>query len=707
MEYSPSESENNETQESEAGVGYPATPEREVIDEMHGEQIRDPYRWLEDETKPEVYAWAEAQNEFRKNYLESIDTETVYQEILREQDVFIRSSPFRRGERYFWWERQPGQQHHVLFSAVNPDTEEDKKMVFDVNELSEDGSIADSFFRISRHGSYGVYGLMEGGDERDRVFIKNLRSGQESEFYYGRTFTMNWRDDESGFYYSRSNYEDYGGDPSDETHYQQVYFHKIGDNREDDRLIFNAVDYLPKDASVAAHESEDGHFVAINASLGSGGNEQHVYLYDVDNEEIKELVPEIESHARVQLLGGYVYLYTDHEAHNHRILRTTPENAEAPVDDWEEFLGEDPQRQLYGWAPTKKEILAIYTYNAVDQVDRYSQQDGSYIDSLDIPELASVGGLRTNRDDGDFYYTVNTFFSPSTHYYFNPETGASELFYEDPRSLDREKYTAQQRWYTSKDGEKIPMFFIAPRNYSESVNNPVLLTGYGGFNLQTQPGFVGSLKPWLQRGGTIARTNLRGGGEFGEAWHEAGMGENKQNTFNDFIAAAEHLVEENITRPEKIAIKGGSNGGLLVGASITQRPDLFKAAVCAVPLLDMYRYHKFLMARRWTHEYGHPENKQEFEWLKRYSPYHHVDSQQKYPDTLFTAGMNDTRVHPLHAWKMAAKLQNGHPDNIALLRTEMAAGHGPGKGFYDALHDFAEELAFIMHRLGIDIKADV
>ncbi len=707
MENSSSRSKSKEAYETEMRMRYPETPDREVIDVLHGERVSDPYRWLEDENDPEVHTWVEAQNETTKHYFESINVEPVYQELLREHDIFNKSTPSRHGDQYFWWERQPGQQHHVLFSATNPYNEESKQVVFNVNELSEDGSIADSFFDISYEGNYAVYGLMEQGDECDRVFIKDLDTGEDEEFYYGRIFIPSWRDDESGFYYTCSNYEAYGGDSSDETHYQQVYFHKLGDSRSEDQLIFNAVDYLPKEAFVSAHDSEDGRYVAVNASIGSGGNKQHVYLFDTQNEQIKEIASGVEARSRIRLLDGYAYLTTDYQANNRRVLRMPTEDVDTPIDEWEEFIPQDPERQLHGWAPTKHEILALYTHNAADQVDRLDRQSGSYIAPLDIPELASVGDLDTNRRDEGFYYSVNTFFSPGTQYYFNPETKNSELFYEDPRSLDPEKYIAQQRWYTSKDGERVPMFFVAPKHYVETEENPVLLTGYGGFNSSEEPHFMGAFKPWLERGGAVAEPSLRGGGEFGEKWHKAGMRENKQNTFNDFTAAAEYLINEKVTQPGKIAILGGSNGGLLIGASVTQRPDLFKAAVCAVPLLDMYRYHKFLMAHRWTHEYGNPDNEQEFAWLKEYSPYHHTDSNQKYPSMLLTAGINDSRVHPLHAWKMAAKLQNGHPGNVALLRTEMTAGHGPGKGFYDSTYDFAEELAFMMHQTGMRIDITV
>lgn len=684
---------------------YPDTPKREVTDTLHGEQIRDPYRWLEDETDPEVKQWVEQQNALAKQYFEGIDTEPVHQELLEDHDVFIRTAPIRRGDAYFWYERQPGQHHAVLFSADDPQGT-NKRTIFDVNTLSEDGSVAHSFFNMSRYGSYAVYDTTEGGSERHQVYIRDMTTGEDEPFYFGRCFMASWRDDERGFYYVVSNYQEHGGDTRDEMYYQQVYFHRIGDKPEQDECIFDAIEHLPKEALLDVHDSDDDAYVGIHASIGAGDNEIYVYVINTQTNTSHELMKGFDVQTELRLMDGYAYVITNYQAENYRVLRTPQEATDTPIDEWEEFISQDPDRQLRDMLRTKREILVEYTYNATDQVDRIDRETGALIDSLDIPELASVGAIKTNRDDEDFYYSVATFFSPATQYHFHGDTGTSELFYEDPRSLDSEAYTAEQRWYTSKDGERIPMFLVAPKGYADSYDNPTVLSGYGGFNISVQPAFAEMLKPWLQRGGIVAKPCIRGGGEFGEAWHESGMRENKQNSFDDFISAAEYLIGENVTKPERLAILGGSNGGLLVGTSITQRPDLFQAAVCAVPLLDMYRYHNFLMAYMWTHEYGHPDNPDEFAWLRQYSPYHHVDDSQKYPNILLTAGINDTRVHPMHAWKMAAKLQNGHPDNIALVRTEMEAGHGPGKGFYQLLHDFAENVAFMMHGVGIDTTND-
>ncbi|MEX0748629.1 MAG: prolyl oligopeptidase family serine peptidase [Candidatus Saccharimonadales bacterium] len=674
---------------------YPKTPKRPAVDKLHGREVTDDYRWLEKADSSEVLSWVKQQNELTQEYFSSTVVEEIYEELLQEHDVFSRGVPYRCGVRYYWYERQPGQQHPVLFSALDPRDETDKQVVFDVNLFSEDGSIAATFFQLSRNGRSAVYALQEKGSEYDRVFIRDLVSGEDAEFYHGRVFSMDWCEDERGFYYMCSNYQAQGGDETDESHYQQIYYHRLGEPRGDDKLIFDAhSQQLPKDAWLDAHDSQDGRYVAINA--GVGWSEQHVFLHDRESATTVELLPELDARSSLVLLDNYIYLDTDYRANNRRLLRLPVEEAGARIEEWEEFVPEDSSRLLDDWTVTQDEILLCYTHNAVDQVERVKRSDGEKIGSLDIPSLSSIGSLATHRDDSDFYYSVTTFFTPSTEYLFNSKAQTSELFYADPRSLDASRYVAEQRWYTSKDGTQVPLFFVAPKDYQNRTDNPVLLTGYGGFATSINPNYVGSLKPWLERSGIIVEPNLRGGGEFGEEWHQAGMRANKQNTFDDFIAAAEYLIDAGVTQPERLIIEGGSNGGLLIGAVITQRPDLFRAAVCAVPLLDMYRYHKFLLAHRWTHEYGHPDKKTEFNWLSGYSPYHQVDDKQLYPSLFLTAGINDSRVHPLHAWKMAAKLQNGHSDNFVLLKTDMAAGHGSGRGFYQAVRDAAEETAFMI-----------
>lgn len=367
------------------------------------------------------------------------------------------------------------------------------------------------------------------------------------------------------------------------------------------------------------------------------------------------------------------------------------------------FIPEDPELKLETWQVTGSQIIVEYIHKATSRAFRFDRASGQLLGELDLPELSSLSVLQTNQDFDEFYYAVSTFLESDTKYRYDPKTARSQLHWKDPCSLDSQRFLAEQVWYTSLDGTQIPMFIVRPKDMEYDGSRPALLTGYGGFAVGEYPDFIGGFKPWLERGGSVALPNLRGGDEFGERWHQAGMLGNKQNVFDDMNAAAEYLVEQKYTCSDKLAISGGSNGGLLVGACITQRPELYRAAVCRVPLLDMLRYHRFLMARLWTYEYGDPDGPEAFAWLCRYSPYHNLQLKREYPSLLLTAGMHDSRVHPMHAWKMAAALQSMRPKHPVLLRTETKAGHGPGKGFYQALHDAAERLSFLLHETGVKI----
>lgn len=682
---------------------YPHTEKHQVVDKIHGEEVQDDYRWLEDETNNKVKKWVESQNRITEEWFDETPVEDIYQELIQDLDTYSQSVPIIRDYYYFWYEREPGQDQRVLYRS--PKLDGNKEVVFDPNTLSDDASITLSFFAISKTGRYGVYGIQESGAERNTIYIRDIGAGEEEKFYYGRTFGLTWRDDEEGFYYSVSNYKTHGGDEADETHYQQVYYHQLGESRNKDKLLFNAIDYLPKDAGLNLNVSEDGRYLVVGAWIG--WREKHTYIIDIEGGETVKLdIPE-KAKTGTRLLDGYIYVTTDYQANNRHVLRTKIEKMQDPVYEWEEFIPEQPDSLLTGWVATKNQIIADYFHNVVSKPVRLDRKTGKRLGALELPQIADLSSLSINKDYEEFFYAFSTFFSPNTQYRFNPDTEVSELYWRDERAIDENRFEARQEWYESKDGTKVPMFIVAPKAIEKNGHNPVILNGYGGYGKSRPPHFLGSFKPWIERGGVYALANIRGGGEFGDTWHRGGIRENKQTSFDDFIAAAEYCLNSGLTKREKLAILGGSNGGLLTGVVMTQRPELFGAVVSEVPVLDMYRYHKFLLAYRWTHEWGHPDNKQKFEWLKSYSPYHRADENQHYPPLLLTAGINDTRVHPMHAWKMAAKLQNGHPDNFVLLKTEMKAGHGPGKGFYQSIHDLSEVLCFIMHHTGVEADATV
>ncbi|MEX0668507.1 MAG: prolyl oligopeptidase family serine peptidase [Candidatus Saccharimonadales bacterium] len=679
---------------------YPKTKIKTTNYALHGVKIDDPYMWLEEESNPEVAKWVKSQNQFTDKWFEGLDVSKIAKELKEDLDAHSKGTPWRCKNKYFWYERKPGQDHYVLYTGPKP--YHNKQILFDVNQLSDDSSISLSFFSISKNAKYAVYGISDSGSERDEIFILNLTSGRKEKFYFGRFFDISWCDDEKGFYYMRSDYKSYSEDIAEETHYQQIYYHKLGDGRDQDELVFNGIDYLPKDAHISPHVSEDGKHLLVNAYIG--WVRSRIFLVDTTASNTKELLKDINTTTlNGSLLDNYLYLTTDFMANNRRVLRIKVEDIDKPIDAWEEFIPEKQEKRLELWLVTKSRAILAYSHNATSLAEILDRKNGEFLEDLNIEDLSSILMLSTNEDYEEFFYSVSTFFEPATKYRFNPSSKKVETLWKDERSIDTNKFTAKQVWFRSTDKTKVPMFIIGPKTISKDGSNPVLLTGYGGFGLSLTPDFLGDSKPWLERGGIVAIPNLRGGDEFGDKWHKDGMLDKKQNVFDDMNSAAEHLIEQGVTAPKKIAINGGSNGGLLVGACINQRPDLYGAAVAQVPLLDMLRFHKFLMAHRWTHEYGNPDDKDAFEWIKDYSPYHNIDPNKEYPPILFTAGMHDSRVHPMNAWKMAAKMQALSQENIVLMRTETKAGHGQGKGFYQAVNDQAEILVFMMKNVGINI----
>ncbi len=673
---------------------YPDTRKIDFSYDIHGSIIEDPYQWLEDEKNPEVVSWAKKQNTILDTYIKDAPVDEVYDELVKDLDVSTRSLPYRRGDMYFWNERDPGMNHAVKYCGDTP-ADKNKRVVFDPNVLSDDGSISPTFFAISLQGDRAVYGLQKSGAERSDIYIRDLTTGEDTHFYFGRTFSMSWDLEGTGFYYTRSDYLNHGGDIKDETHYQQIYFHRIGEERNEDTLLFDAVEQgLPIDAGIGAHDDDKGRFVAVNASIG--WHETHGFLVDTVANTISKIKTPKDAKTYLRILeDGYIYATTNHNANNKKVLRCRIEDASKPFKDWEEYIAEKPGHLLEGWGVSKSRIIANYFHKVTSKPILLDRKTGKSIKELDIPEIASFSALSCSRYHEEFFYAFATFFSSSTHYRFDPDAEQSQLLWESPLSIDTDSYSAVQEWYTSKDGTKVPMFIVEPKNAQRNGDNPVLLTAYGGYGYSRRPGYIGGNKPWIKRNGIYALANIRGGGEFGEDWHKAGVLERKQNCFDDLAAAAEHLISTKRTNPKRLGIRGGSNGGLLVAATMLQRPELFGAVLCEVPVLDMYRYHKFLLAYRWTHEWGNPEKSDEFAWLEKYSPYHNIES-RKYPPVLLTAGINDSRVHPMNAWKMGAKLQAANPDNITLIKTDMGAGHGSGKGFYKAVRDQAESLAFLI-----------
>ncbi len=675
----------------------PHTPKYSFSEDMFGHQIVDDYRWLEDATDPQVKDWVAQQNRLTDTYFQGTQVQQIHDELIALNDLAIKTLPRRRGDYYYWYERQPGQAHNVLYRGSKPH-QDNPELVFDVNQVSSDSTTALTFFAVSPDSQYAVYGIQQGGLERSTVYIRNLKTSHQDYFYEGRVFKPSWSDNSQGFYYVRSDYQNHGSQVEDESHYQQLYYHQLGQAIGQDQLLFNATDYLPKEAGIFGHASDDDIYIAINCSLG--WSKHYAYLLHKPTDSLTKIGYSEEYQQSLRIADQDIYLTTNYQDPNKKILRTTLAQSTQPVEDWTELIATDTQALLENWTDTQDYLLLEYTQDAISQLRIHRKSDGQLDHAIQFDELASLSGIRTVDHSNEFAYSINTFTSPSRQYWSKSPVQEPQLTYQDYRSLSTDDFQTKQVFYQSKDGIKVPMFIISPAKLSETA--PTILYGYGGFGHSTTPGFLSRYLPWLSRGGVVALPCLRGGGEYGEAWHQAGMLSHKQQSFDDMIAAAQYLINQKITQSSQLVIQGGSNGGLLVGACLTQQPQLFKAAISAVPLLDMIRFHKFLLAHRWKHEYGDPEVESEFNWLIKYSPYHHVDRQQTYPSVLLTAGINDTRVHPLHAWKMAALLQDTSTTNPILLRTDLSAGHQGGGGFYQSVAKSAESLAFAIKEVGLE-----
>ncbi len=530
------------------------------------------------------------------------------------------------------------------------------------------------------------------------LYIKNVHTNTllEEQIPHCRHASVMWLADDSGFYYTRNPMP--GTVPKDEEHlHTKVHFHAIGQNPDADELIFG--EGQPKDDMISIKLSPDNIYLSIHVSTKWTENE--LYIYHTGTKETKPLVTGIPAKFNITFLKDKVLIMTNHKANNYKVLSNVYSNLFDPIDTWQEFIPEREQ-VLLTYACTKTKIYAEYMMNAYSSVHIFDHQ-GVEVGTIPLPPYSSLDRINTNREEDEFFYSVSSFLSPATIYRYNPATGEYELYRQRENMIQPEDFVVTQEWYISKDGTKVPMFIVKKKDVIADGKNPTILYGYGGFNSSETPYFRGLVAPWLNRGGIFAVANIRGGGEFGGNWHQAGIGKKKQNSYDDFIAASEYLIAQKYTSSEHLSILGGSNGGLLVATVAVQRPDLYRAVCSEVPLIDMVRFSKFGIARRWVHEYGDPETAEGLESILKWSPYHIVKEDTHYPDFLFTTAKKDTRVDPFHARKMAAKLQSAHSENVVLIFTETDAGHGPGKPVAKIVEGNAYILTFFAERLGLRV----
>lgn len=674
-----------------------------TLDDYHGTKVADPYRWLEDLDSPETKAWVEAENCVTFAFLEKIpERKALEQRLTAIWDYPRFGTPFKEGGRYFFSKNDGLQNQAVLYTqrslAGAPAT------LLDPNTLSEDGTVALSGLAVSRDGRYLAYSTSASGSDWQEFRVRDIATARDlpDHLRWVKFSGASWTKDGSGFFYSR--YPTPSADSMvGQNRFQKLYYHVVGTDQAQDPLVFEQPD--EPDRGVSADVTEDGRYAMLGIWLGTDSRNR-VYYMDLGDPQRPNLAAPV-----VKLLdafdatysfigndGPVFYFQTNLDAPRGRLIAIdvrTPERA-----SWRELIPQGTD-VLSGVALINHTFVAEYLTDAHSTL-RLFAMDGAPKGEIALPTLGSIGGLSGKPDDPEMFYAFTSYLYPTTIFRYDFRTGRSEVFRAPELPFDVTPYETKQVFYTSKDGTRVPMFITLKKGTKLDGTNPTLLYAYGGFDINLTPGFSPAILPWLEMGGIYAAPNLRGGGEYGEEWHEAGMHEKKQNVFDDFIAAAEYLIAQRYTSTPKLAISGASNGGLLIGAVMTQRPDLFGATLPAVGVMDMLRFHRFTIGWAWVTEYGSADSAQQFPYLYQYSPYHNIKPGTKYPPTMVTTADHDDRVVPGHSFKFAARLQAAQAGPAPILiRIETKAGHGAGKPTSKIIEETADQWAFLVEVLGM------
>lgn len=677
-------------------IKYPVTKKVEQTDDYFGVKIQDPYRWLEDINSADTKAWVEAQNKVTFDYLATIPQREKIKTRLTELWNYEKySAPFKEGGRYFYFKNDGLQNQYVLYVA---DSVTDKgRVLLDPNTLSADGTVALSGLAISEDGKTMAYGLSAAGSDWQEWRFRNVETGADLPdlLKHIKFSGASWTKDGKGIFYSRYPEPDEKSKLSAVNHFQKLYYHKIGTSQAEDVLVYERPD--DKEMGIGASVTEDGRWLNIKVWKGTSPNVL-VYYKDLSkpDSKIMPLVEKFENEYSFIGSDGSVFYYkTDKDAPRGRIVSIDVSKEKAAFAEVVPQVAEP----IEGVSLINNQFVVSYLKDAYTQV-RIFEKSGKAVRSVELPGIGAAGGFGGKQNDTETFYTFSSFTTPPTIYRYDMKSGKSEVFRKSDVKFTSADYEVKQVFYKSKDGTKIPMFIVHKKGLKMDGTNPTLLYGYGGFSVSLTPNFSVSRLAWLEAGGVWAMANIRGGAEYGEEWHVAGTRLKKQNVFDDFIAAAEYLVAEKYTAPKKLAIQGGSNGGLLVGAVLNQRPDLFGAALPAVGVMDMLRFTEFTIGRAWTSDYGSPQVKEEFEAIYKYSPLHNIKAGTKYPAVLVTTADTDDRVFPAHSFKYAAALQAAQAgDAPVLIRIETKAGHGAGKPTAKIIEEAADIYGFLMKNL--------
>ncbi|MGB3535016.1 MAG: prolyl oligopeptidase family serine peptidase [Microcoleaceae cyanobacterium] len=677
---------------------YPKTHQCDQVDEYHGIQVPDPYRWLEDPDGEETKSWVEAQNKVTFGYLETLSArDKIKQRLTQLWNYEKYGTPFKQGNRYFYFKNDGLQNQSVLYVLDSLDAE--PEVLIDPNTLSEDGTIALSNISISEDGNLMAYGLSISGSDWQEWKVRDIKTKKDLEDHlkWIKFSGASWTHDHQGFFYSRYDEPNEKTKLEDANYYQKLYYHRLGTPQSEDQLIYERPDQ--KEWGFGGYVTEDGKYLII--SVWRGTDPRNLIFYQDltrPDAEVVELINEFKSeYDFIDYEGSKFWFQTDLEAPKSRVIAIDIETKEQT-----EIIPE-AEETLRGIGLLNNQFVASYLKDAYTQIKIFNL-DGSFVKEVELPGIGSAGGFSGKREDTETFYSYTSFTTPSNIYRYNMETGESTLYRQAEVDFNSEDFEVKQVFYSSKDGTQIPMFITHKKGLKLDGNNPTILYGYGGFGISLTPSFSISRIVWLEMGGVYAIPNLRGGGEYGEEWHQAGTKLNKQNVFDDFISAAEWLIENKYTTSAKLAISGGSNGGLLVGACMIQRPDLFGAALPAVGVMDMLRFHKFTIGWAWCSDYGSPDDPAEFKALYAYSPLHNLKPGTQYPATLISTADHDDRVVPAHSFKFAAALQQAHSgDNPVLIRVETKAGHGAGKPTQKIIEELADNFTFLLDVLDFSL----
>ena len=679
-------------------VNYPQTKTVDTVNTFFGTEVKDPYRWLEDDRSEDTEAWVKAQNKATYSYLDNIPFRNELKERLSSLWNYEKvGAPFTEGD-YTYFSKNDGLQNQNVYYRKKGDA--DAEVFLDPNTFSEDGTISLGGMSFSKNGKILAYSISEGGSDWRKVLIMNAETKKiiEDTLIDVKFSQISWYKNE-GFYYSSYD-KPKGSELSAKTDQHKIYYHKLGTSQKQDALIFGGTPEQ-KHRYIYGNVTEDDKYLVITPRVSTSGNKLYIKDLSAPNSPLITILDHTDSDTYIlENVGSKLFLVTNLNAPNKKVVSVDASNP--TPDNWVDFIPET--NQVLTPSTSGGYFFAHYMVDAISKVKQYNY-DGSFVRDIQLPGLGTASGFGGKKEEKTDYFYFTNYNTPSSIYEFNVDSGEYKLYWKPSIEFNSDNYESNQVFYKSKDGTKIPMMITHKKGLELNGKNPTILYGYGGFNISLTPSFSITNAVWMEQGGILAVPNLRGGGEYGRAWHDAGTKMQKQNVFDDFIAAGEYLISNKYTSSDYLALRGGSNGGLLVGAVMTQRPDLAKVALPAVGVLDMLRYHTFTAGAGWAYDYGTAEdNKDMFEYLKAYSPVHNVKSGVHYPATLITTGDHDDRVVPAHSFKFAAELQSKQTgNNPALIRIETDAGHGAGTPVSKTIEQYADIFGFTLYNMGFEV----